>query len=262
MNDMTGYIFSEDNVMFYYFIQINIKILLVLMIFGFLMGRARQSAWKNFSGKTGGYLLLDFFNLIGTPVHELSHLFFALLFGYHIDKVCLYRRIKTAKKNGGTLRFVKMHYEGSGLLHSLRRDVGLFFIGVGPLLLPPVLLFLCGLLLPDSLQALPSAFRGGANSFFKALQQLDSADIIIMFAYLYVIISVSMNMELSRQDLHMAAGGLLMLELLVLLLSVCAHFFGWNPGAFIDFLFQWNLLIASIGIICGLTFNLISLISS
>ena len=190
--------------MFYYFIQINIKILLVLMIFGFLMGRARQSAWKNFSGKTGGYLLLDFFNLIGTPVHELSHLFFALLFGYHIDKVCLYRRIKTAKK--------ERRY--SGIRKKCTTKVpdfftacggmwGLFFIGVGPLLLPPVLLFLCGLLLPDSLQALPSAFRGGANSFFKALQQLDSADIIIMFAYLYVIISVSMNMELSRQDLHM-----------------------------------------------------------
>lgn len=259
---MIGHIFSEGTYMFDLFIQCNIKILLVLVAFGFIMGRARQSAWRNFSKNARGYFLLDFFNLIGTPVHELSHLIFALLFGYHIDKVCLYRRIKTAKKNGGTLGYVKMHYEGQGLFHSLRRDTGLFFIGIGPLLLPPFLLFLGGQFLPDNLQALPAAFQNGTDSFFKALQQLGGADIIIMFAYLYVIISVSMNMELSRQDLHMAAGGLLMLELLFLLLSVCAHFFGWNPEAFIDFLFQWNLLIASIGIICGLTFNLISLISS
>ena len=115
---------------------------------------------------------------------------------------------------------------------------------------------------PDSLQALPSAFRGGANSFFKALQQLDSADIIIMFAYLYVIISVSMNMELSRQDLHMAAKGLLVLEVLFLLLSVLAFLAGWQLDTFIDFLFQWNLLISFVGIICGLTFHLISLLSA
>ena len=232
------------------------------MIFGFIMGFARQSAWQNFSKNARGYFLLDFFNLIGTPVHELSHLIFALIFGYHIDKVCLYRRIKTAKKSGGTLGYVKMHYVGDGFLHGLRRDTGLFFIGVGPLLLPPLLLFCAGRLLPDSLQVLPTAFQNGTDSFFKALQQLDGADIIIMFAYLYVIISVSMNMELSRQDLHMAFKGLMVLELLFLLLSVCAHLFGWNFNTFIDFLFQWNLLISSIGIICGLTFHLISLIAS
>ena len=259
---MISHIFNEGIRMFDYFIQFNIKILLVLVVFGFLMGRARQSAWQNFSRNARGYFLLDLFNLIGTPVHELSHLIFALIFGYHIDSVCLYRRVKTARKNGGTLGYVKMHYEGSGLLHSLRRDTGLFFVGVGPLLLPPLLLFLIGRLLPASLQALPGAFQSGTDSFFKALQQLDGTDIIIMFAYLYVIISVSMNMELSRQDLHMAAKGLLVLELLFLFVSVFAHLLGCNLDTFIDFLFQWNLLIASIGIICGLTFNLISLISS
>ena len=105
--------------MFDYFVQLNIKILFVLVAFGFLMGLARQSAWKNFSRSSRGFLLLDILNLIGTPVHELSHLVFALLFGYRIDKVCLYRRVRTAKKHGGTLGFVKMHYEGSGLFHSL-----------------------------------------------------------------------------------------------------------------------------------------------
>ena len=41
--------------MFDYFIQFNIKILLVLVVFGFLMGRARQSAWQNFSRNARGY---------------------------------------------------------------------------------------------------------------------------------------------------------------------------------------------------------------
>ena len=76
--------------MFDYFVQLNIKILFVLMAFGFLMGLARQSAWKNFSRSSRGFLLLDIMNLIGTPVHELSHLVFALLFGNlrkQLDKI-------------------------------------------------------------------------------------------------------------------------------------------------------------------------------
>ena len=46
---MIGHIFSEGTYMFDLFIQCNIKILLVLVAFGFIMGRARQSAWRNFS---------------------------------------------------------------------------------------------------------------------------------------------------------------------------------------------------------------------
>lgn len=248
--------------MLHYFIQFNIKILLVLLLFGYIMGKARQSAWRNFSKTGHGYFILDFFNLIGTPVHELSHLLFALLFGYHIDKVCLYRRVKTAKKNGGTLGFVNMHHTGSTLFQKFQRDTGLFFIGVGPLLLPPLLLFVVGTFLPEHLLVLPSAFQEGPDSFFKALHQLNSTDIIIMFAYLYAIIGISMNMELSRPDLHMAIKGVLFLELLLFLLSVIAFLCNWNLTVFIDFLFQWNLLISSIGIICGLMIHLISLISS
>ena len=57
-----------------YFMQLNVKLLFVLILFGFIMGQTRHAAIQNFSNKNRSYLILDFFNLVGTPVHEIGHL--------------------------------------------------------------------------------------------------------------------------------------------------------------------------------------------
>ena len=77
-----------------YFMQLNVKLLFVLILFGFIMGQTRHAAIQNFSNKNRSYLILDFFNLVGTPVHEIGHLLFGLIFGYKIDQICLYRTTK------------------------------------------------------------------------------------------------------------------------------------------------------------------------
>lgn len=246
--------------MLYFFISLNLKFLLVLIIFGFIMGKARQIALDNFTKKTYGCVVIDFFNLVGTPVHETGHLLFALLFGYHIDKVCFFRRLKKARSSGGTLGYVKMHHNGNSWFQKLMRDFGQFFIGIGPLLFGPAVIFLISFFLPDNLKTLPSAFRGGAESFVKTLHQLTSTDIIVLFVFLYIIIGITLNMELSRQDLQMAYKGLFLLEILFLILSAFAFFFHWNLDNWINILFRWNLMISSIGIICSLMANLIALL--
>ena len=108
--------------MFTYFLQLNVKLLFVLILFGFIMGQTRHAAIQNFSNKNRSYLILDFFNLIGTPVHEIGHLLFGLLFGYKIDQICLYRTTKKALRSGGTLGFVKMHHENRSFLQKLQGD--------------------------------------------------------------------------------------------------------------------------------------------
>ena len=85
-----------------FFLQLNLKLLLILVLLGFIMGQTRHAAIQNFSRKNSSFLILDFFNLIGTPVHELGHLFFGLLFGYKIDQICLYRTTKKALHQGKT----------------------------------------------------------------------------------------------------------------------------------------------------------------
>ena len=98
------------------FVQLNLKLLFVLILLGFIIGKSRHSAIQNFSNKKCGYFIMDFFNLIGIPVHELGHLLFGLFFGYHIDQVCLYRTTKKAIHSGGTLWFIKMHHENHSFL--------------------------------------------------------------------------------------------------------------------------------------------------
>lgn len=112
------------------FVQLNLKLLFVLILLGFIIGKSRHSAIQNFSNKKCGYFIMDFFNLIGIPVHELGHLLFGLFFGYHIDQVCLYRTTKKAIHSGGTLGFVKMHHENHSFLQKLQGDLGQFFIGI------------------------------------------------------------------------------------------------------------------------------------
>lgn len=246
--------------MFHYFVLLNFKFLLIIIVFGMIMGKTRQIASHNISKKPFGHHFMDFFNLIGIPVHELGHLVFGLLFGYHIDKICLYRTTKQAQKNGGTLGYVKMHHSRNNFFQILLADMGQFFIGIGPLIFGPSLILLISILLPDSLKALPSAFQSGAQFFLKTLHQLSGTDIIILFVYLYIIIGISLNMELSRQDLHLAWKGLFLLELVFFMLSIAASLFQWNLTSGINLIFQWNLLISCVGIICGLMVNLIALI--
>ena len=113
-----------------YFMQLNVKLLFVLILFGFIMGQTRHAAIQNFSNKNRSYLILDFFNLVGTPVHEIGHLLFGLIFGYKIDQICLYRTTKKALHSGGTLGFVKMHHENRSFLQKLQGDFGQFFISI------------------------------------------------------------------------------------------------------------------------------------
>ena len=244
----------------HYMIALNLKLFFVLIAFGFIIGQTRQIAVRNISDKKLGNFLLDIFNLAGTPVHELGHLFFAVLFGYKIDQVSLFSTMKKSKKNGGTLGFVKMHHEGTSFLSRLQRDMGQFFIGIGPLLMGPLIIFIFSRLLPERIRSLPVSFRTGFDSFIKALHQLSATDIMLLFVFLYFMAGISLNMELSRQDMEMALKGVFFLEILFLLLAFTSSVFQLNLDYGINILFRWNLIISCTGIISSLIANLIALL--
>lgn len=121
-----------------YFMQLNVKLLFVLILFGFIMGQTRHAAIQNFSNKNRSYLILDFFNLVGTPVHEIGHLLFGLIFGYKIDQICLYRTTKKALHSGGTLGFVKMHHENRSFFTEASGRFRAVFYQYRPLIIWPM----------------------------------------------------------------------------------------------------------------------------
>lgn len=242
------------------FVQLNLKLLFVLILLGFIIGKSRHSAIQNFSNKKCGYFIMDFFNLIGIPVHELGHLLFGLFFGYHIDQVCLYPHYKKGDSFRWNFRICKNAPWKSFLFaKTAGRFRAVFYLDWSTVVWTSRYLYYQPVS-PGKYQNTPFSFQKGWAISLKALQQLRASDIIFLFVFLYIIMGISLNMELSRQDMHLACKGLILLEVIFLILSGLSVLFHWNLQYSIDILFRWNLLISSIGIISALIANLISLI--
>jgi hypothetical protein len=76
--------------------------------------------------------LYYFFAFFFTPIHEISHLIVAVLFGHKIDKVVLFQRNKS-----GTLGFVYHRWNSN----SLYQSTGNFFIAIAPLIASVLITF-------------------------------------------------------------------------------------------------------------------------
>lgn len=94
--------------------------------------------------------------IIGTPIHESSHALLCLAFRHKITKVCLFQK----SNNDGTMGYVSHKYNKKNFYHRL----GNFFIGIAPILIGCLIIFLLTLIL------LPKQFgeiNGLINDFSK-----------------------------------------------------------------------------------------------
>ncbi len=126
---MTNYIFAVAQATI---IQI-IGILGIFFVFGFILAKLQTWTQTNYS-RTLGWKGILFTAWIGTPIHELGHVFFALIFNHKIQHISLFRPNKTTGGLG--------HVEHSYNLKSLYQRVGNFFIGAAPMIFGGFFLFL------------------------------------------------------------------------------------------------------------------------
>ncbi len=202
--------------------------------------------------KSVGYKMDVFFTgWIGTPVHELGHAIFCILFGHRILQMRLY----SPNSGDGTLGYVNHAYNPN----STYQRIGNFFIGVGPIIFGAVVLYaLLYYLVPSKddvfggihaqSQTLVDGVRGEYSTALGAIWATTRQTLAFLFnmdnfsdyrfwIFLYLAICVASHMELSPPDIKGATGGLISLVIFFLLFNllvlgleatgISSHFGSW-----------------------------------
>lgn len=255
-------------------LQLTLELFGGILIIGFLLYLSARFT-RNLYAQTFGHRTEVFITAwIGTPVHELGHVFFCLVFGHRIKKITLFN----PNSNDGSMGSVVHTYNS----RNLYQRTGNFFIGAGPLLFGSlfICLLIC-LLLPSggavinhisSGQIILSTDPDGFIIFLKAIWQQTLTLIPIIFSvtnfghwqfwlFMYLSLAVSTHMELSLPDLKQMWGGLLFIMILIFLFNVIYLLFF---SSYNNILFKGIMLTAYLNqiLILGLFFSLINFLLS
>ena len=195
----------------------------VLFISGLILTWISRWTGNSFQQFFYPRLGLYVFGIIGIPLHELSHAVFAKVFFHEIKKVKWF----DPKGRGGSHGAVTHAYDEKNLYHR----IGLFFIGMGPVLLTPVLILVAYYgLVPSaghfSIQTNhPMAL---AEHFLRSFVAGQNWHSLKFYFFLYLTICVTSQMELSPEDFAVARGGIFPFLLLLLIVNLLAYAFGFD----------------------------------
>lgn len=223
----------------------------LLFIFGLVLYVFARFTRLTYVKSVGHRMDVFFTGWIGTPVHEIGHAIFCVLFGHRIIEMKLY----TPNSTDGTLGYVHHAYN----LNSTYQRIGNFFIGVGPIIFGAVVLYAALYYLIPNREVIFSDIEAQSHTLVAGVRGDFSAGLTSLWAttlttlssmfnaanfsdyrfwiFLYLAICVSSHMELSPPDIKGASGGLLSLVIFFLLLNllilgleaagISAHFGNW-----------------------------------
>lgn len=194
-----------------------------------------------------GYPKLDIYlsGWIGTPVHELGHAFFCLIFGHRITEIKLF----SPNSEDGTLGYIRHSYNRK----SIYQRIGLFFIGAGPIIFGSMLLYallyfcfpgrpeISGIISPVDFaetgighwgKLLGILFTGGIH-ILSAIFSSANFTSVWVWIFLYISFCISSHMQLSPPDLKSMLSGLISILLVLLVVNLLVMFLGFNFTAYI-----------------------------
>lgn len=250
----------------------HLSLLLVpIILLGFAMhfiSKQMEQLTCKIIGKQG-YLYL--FGWLGTAVHEVGHLIFALVFGHHISNVKLF----SFNANNPELGFVKHSFNKKNLY----QNIGNFFIGIGPILLGGSSLFIVSYFLfnisindlnisnikinylsfSSDIKATFYAVYDVLMNFLKVILQNNNEAWWKYLLFFYLLFSIGSAISLSKSDIKGSLQGLLLFILLILLFNLSTYWIGnfaTTIFAFIAQLMTSFYLILLVSIIFNLGFLL------
>ena len=202
-------------------------------------------------GSKGTYLVA----WLGTPIHELGHALFCVLFMHKIVEIEFFKPDPIT----GTLGYVSHKWNRSNPWHVL----GNFFIGIGPVILGCGALFaIFYFLIPDSYQVwdyitvkvkeIDSSYS--VESYFTVLSDSSLAMARLIFTvsnltswsfwlFCYLSICVASNIRLSPSDVKGALSGLGCIVLPFLLINLLGLITGLGSAKF------FPLTVSSLGVV-------------
>ena len=196
--------------------------------------------------KSFGWKSVYWTGWIGTSVHECGHALFCLLFGHRIDEMVLFDPDPVT----GTLGYVIHSHQGK-----IYQRVGMFFIGAGPLILGPLVIYLAMRLLVPNSEEIISLIDISSYNFslygdivfqLKVIGYLGTETVKLLFSignlynfkfwiFLYISISVASHMGLSAADLKGMWSGLFLILGLLFLINLVTLMFGVNISHYLHY---------------------------
>ena len=216
------------------------------------------------------YLLL--FGWLGTAMHELGHALFALLFGHKITDM----RLFSPNPKSGSLGYVSHTWNHKNLYHI----VGNFFIGIGPIIMGCIVLYLLAtLLFSISIPDMPLQLikQGGTLSFDGIWRFITEIFTLIwqffvrlftgthaswwkILIFLYLTFTIGSSVTLSPADIKTALRGFLVMLLLVFLFNLSTFWLGnfaLNAISKVPYYVSWLYFLLLLAILLNLGFSLV-----
>jgi hypothetical protein len=186
----------------------------------------------------GKNVFLYGFAWLGTAIHELGHALFALIFFHKITDIKLF----DAKGKGGSMGYVEHSYNK----RNIYQNIGNLFIGIGPVLIGALLLWLISFLLFGTVLSSFTEFNINASSFTSVagLKSFLSNGYISFINYghlvllsenttwwkitllIYFLYAIGSSITLSPSDFKGAWQGFVFFVLVLLVFNLCTLWLG------------------------------------
>ena len=207
-------------ILFEYALQMGLTIGSII-VFGLLIALCNKAFYKVFGNKAT--IVCYATGFIGTPVHELSHALFCLIFGHKIKEIKLFQ----INSSDGTLGYVNHSYNPKNLY----QRAGNFFIGIAPIIVISALLYGISLLLVPSFmhllidnlrQVIPATSLAAFGNAFSGMIGIFKMYVGNGLFWVFVVIGCffSLHMTLSTADIKGAASGIVFVLVAFLLVDV------------------------------------------